>query len=379
MSDPTEMKESVTITDLPVREVQTPAPKPSFLKYVGIPFFAANMGFSSLALVLRRLQRDYDWSPTIANVYGIIAGLVFVIFLVLFAIRFFKYRAAMVAEWRHPIKSSFFCTLPINFIIHALVLVDLWEEEYHAHDTKNEYFYAGATLCLLGVAIHTVMSFAILMNWLGPRPLPAKAITPVNLIPPVANLLMGLGLAKYQFIEAGWLYWASGFVLFLAVLAVILGVLFQGPGIQMPKLRTTFFILLAPGSIGAVGYMALTDGSFDTFTRILIYFSVFIWFLVMVIFFKDILPWMRTQYEVTWWAITFPSAATAVVSFDLARKLKGVYGEDQKLAQYFSWLLAAVDAVFVLVCLIGTIVQGFRGKLFVPEHEPKKSPAGPKN
>ncbi|GIQ84111.1 voltage-dependent anion channel, partial [Kipferlia bialata] len=262
--------------------------------------------------------------------------------------------------------------ISICLIIICLGMCDLWEEEHSESGEYNGWYYTCLVFCYVGVVSHTALSFMIIMEWLSPNVLGAQFVNPTNLIPPVANIIMGLSLAKTEQTELGWFFWASGVIMYLGIFAMSLTLMVTGKSMP-PKLRTTIFIWAAPGALAFIAYSALTGGTWDVMARLFCYSGLYFWFFAMVFFFVRIAPWMLKKFEVTWWAITFPSASTAVSTFDLAKKMEKEYGAgNNTIFKWISWFVAATDFVFVALCLVASVVQGFRGNLFVAEGEGPK-------
>src|SRR5699024_3253444 len=70
------------------------------------------------------------------------------------------------------------------------------------------------------------------------------------------------------------------------------------------QLTPTFFILLAPPSIGLISYVKLT-GNVDVFANILYGFT----FYLVLLFIFQFKRFFTIQFSISWWAYLFPFAA----------------------------------------------------------------------
>lgn len=77
------------------------------------------------------------------------------------------------------------------------------------------------------------------------------------------------------------------------------------------RLLPTLFILFAPPAIGFIAYNKLVGGELDAFGRILYFFSLFMF--ILVLFRLPVLA--RIRYYLSWWAYSFPVAAKVLATF----------------------------------------------------------------
>ncbi|GIQ83841.1 voltage-dependent anion channel [Kipferlia bialata] len=337
----------------------------TWLEHVSIAFFPGFMGLLSPTLVLRRIQRDYALPSIVASLYLALGTAVFTGFLVMFIARVIKYPSSVVEEFKHPVKRNFFPAIGICLAIICLGVADLWKGVYTSTGVHNTWYYTGLALCYIASGSHIGVSFTIFIEWLSERPVPKDSINPTNLIPPVANLFMAICMGTCDRTELGWLFWGAGVILYIGVFSMCLMSMVSGHSLA-PALTPSIFILAAPGGLAFISYSALTGGEWDVVSRLFAYSCLYFWCLAMVFLVIRAIPWMRTEFQLSWWAITFPSAATAVTSFDVAYYIKREYGTNT-ISRWVSFTIAAADFTVVGVCLVATIFQGLRCTLFCPD------------
>jgi len=101
-----------------------------------------------------------------------------------------------------------------------------------------------------------------------------------------------------------------GIIYWMILLVIVLyRMFFHAPIAE--RLMPTLFILFAPPAIGFIAYVRLTGGGLDAFARVLYYFSLFMFFLVLY----QLPRLLKIRFYLSWWAYSFPMAAKTLASF----------------------------------------------------------------
>jgi tellurite resistance protein len=108
----------------------------------------------------------------------------------------------------------------------------------------------------------------------------------------------------------------------------------------------TLFILFAPPAIGFIAWVRLNGGALDSLGRILYYFSLFMFFLVIL----QIPRLIKIRFFLSWWAYSFPLAAIALASF-LAYELTQLTLIKVIFLSQFTMLLVIIVLLSVLTLL----------------------------
>ncbi|PID64371.1 MAG: hypothetical protein CR977_03940 [Gammaproteobacteria bacterium] len=132
-------------------------------------------------------------------------------------------------------------------------------------------------------------------------------------------------------------------------------IIFHNP---MPiKLMPTLFILLAPPAVGFLAYVKLT-GEVDVFARILYYSAAFLFLLLTV----QVRVFIKVPFFLSWWAYSFPLAATTLATFVMSRHLP-----DNSVLWYFAVLLYTVLLGVIALLLTLTLKAALKQQICVNE------------
>lgn len=230
------------------------------------------------------------------------AVVIFVVLLALQAAKACLHPAALLEEFQHPVRASFFPAISVAAVVLCIGL--------------RPYFPAVAeVLWCAGAAAHLLLAITLFRRWIL-KAQDESVLTPAWFIPIVGNILVPVGGVPLGHVEISWFFFSIGLVLWLAFFTIVLHrVLF----VQAMSARSlpTLFILLAPPSIGLAAYLAFTGGQpgplGDIFYSLALFIAILLASLVRHL--------TRGAFFMSWWAMTFPAAgwAGACLAFSLAR------------------------------------------------------------
>lgn len=325
---------------------------PNWLMHVPIPLFALVMGTAGLAITWRKAHHVLGVPAMVGEIIMGVAAVAFVAIVVLYLLKMLIHRDEVMAEFNHPVRSSFFPAFSIS-----LMLLSLGAEPY-SHDLM---FWLWA----VGTALHLVFTMRLLGRWIVHNQ-QINHSNPAWFIPVVGNVLVPLSGVRLGYDEVSWFFFSIGMVFWIVLFTIVFyRIVFHD---QLPaKFIPTLFILIAPPAIGFLAYVQLSasllpDGvpesaAVDGFARVLIYVALFI----TLLNFSLVRQYLRVPFFVSWWAYTFPMAAVSVAAMEFHR-LQG-YDEMSVICM----TLVSVTTIVIVTVFLRTLVALVQGKLFVPD------------
>jgi len=314
----------------------------NWLMHVPIPLFALVMGTAGLGITWRKAHHVLGAPAEVGEIVMAVAAVSFVLITILYAFKFFFHAEEVMAEFNHPVRSSFFPAFSIS-----LLLLSLGAEPY----SHTAMFWLWA----VGSGLHLIFTLRLLGRWIVHN----HQIThsnPAWFIPVVGNVLVPLPGVRLGYDEISWFFFSIGIVFWILLFTIVFyRIVFHD---QLPaKFVPTLFILIPPPAIGFLAYVALNGGVVDGFAHVLVYFALFITLLNVTM----VRQFVRVPFFVSWWAYTFPLAAVSVAAMEFHR-LKG-YDEMSIICM----TLVGVTSVVVVSVFLRTMLALFQGKLFVPD------------
>jgi tellurite resistance protein len=310
------------------------------LAHLPLPLFAAPMGLGGLAFAWRAAAQAGLAPPVIGEAVAALAVAVFVLVLSLFAAKATRHRAALAADWSHPVRGVFAAAATIAAMIAGILAMPWW----HA---AGAALWAGAALAHIAVAV------ALLRRWIL-HPVEVAHAAPTWMIPLVGNILAPLGAVPAGLPELGWLLFGIGAGLWLFVTPLVLNRLIFHPGLP-PRLVPSLAILLAPPAVAFLAWVALAGGALDATGRLL--FGLALFFAAAVV---AMLPrFLALPFFVSWWAYTFPAAAFATASIRYAALVGG--------SAAASLAVVALAAATLVVALVAAATLRHARALLRPE------------
>ena len=294
------------------------APRRTRLDYLPIGLFGSVMGLTGLS-VAWRLAGRYGAPEWVAPAIGAVAVGVFVALTISYALKMFTAWSAVKAEFRHPIAGNLFGTFLISLLLLPIVLAE------HHLELARGMWVAGAA-GMLGFA------WVIVSRWMSDQQQVAHA-TPAWIIPVVGLLDLPLALPSLGLPPMpGLALFALSVGLFFAIplfTLIFSRLVFEPP---MPEaLRPTLMIFIAPFAVGMSTYTSVT-GQTDQFSTAL--------YMLTLAVLAVLLGQMRylarcCPFRVSWWAVSFPLAASAIAALRFAAARPGVFTDAVALSLLF--------------------------------------------
>ncbi len=311
------------------------------LEYLPVGLFGSVMGLTGLSVAWDLARSQYGAPTWIAPAVGALAVLAFVLMLVGYGVKLVTAPAAVGREFHHPIAGSLFGTILISLLLLPIVLAPF-------------ALRLAQILWAIGAVGMVLFAWLIVSRWMSDRQQVAHA-TPAWIIPLVGMLdiplaLPVLGLPPMH----GLMVLALAVGLFFAVplfTLIFSRLLFEPP---LPDaLKPTLLILVAPFAVGSSAY-AVTARQTDLFAEALYMLTLFV--LAVLVGQLRNLP-LCCPFRVSWWAVSFPLAASSISALRFAGAEPGV------ITDSIAFALLALATVIIGTLLARTVLGLCRGEL----------------
>jgi len=213
-------------------------------------------------------------------------------------------------------------------------------------------FYSWA----VGTALQFVASIVIIAAWIQHDRFRIEHMTPGWFIPIVGSVIIPIAGVKHGYPELSWFFFSVGIIYWLILLVIVLyRMFFHAPIAE--RLMPTLFILFAPPAIGFIAYVRLTGGGIDAFGRVLYYFSLFMFMLVLY----QLPKLLKIRFYISWWAYSFPMAAKTLASFLMLSLINNWF------LSFVTWFELAFLTLIIIVLTIKTIKAISLGEICVED------------
>lgn len=298
------------------------------------------LGLGGLGNGWRTAARVWEAPAAVGETLSVLAFLVWALWAALYLARWARpaTRRAVVAELAHPALGFFAALVPVATLIAAVAI------------RPHLPAVAGA-LAVAGIAGQVAFgAYAVGLLWQGGRDL--EATTPVLYMPTVGGgFVAAIACGAYGEAEAGLLFVGVGLFSMLVMESVVVHRLMAR---ALPvALRATLGIHLAPAAVGAVAYLAVTDGPPDRFAQMLYGYGL-LQGLVML----RLVPWLREQpFTPAAWAYTFGVSALPLAALRFVER-----GQTGPIAHLALPLFVGANLVIGWIA-VRTLVLAVRGAL----------------
>lgn len=323
------------------RDSTEPPAKVGSLSYLPVSLFGSVMGLTGLSIAWQRAHEQYGLSSVLAHFFAAIAVAAFATLLFAYSAKWVTAAASVRAEFKHPIAGNLFGTIFISLLLLPIVLAP-------TALTVARVFWTIGTIGMVLFAWFTIN------RWLSDRQQFVHA-TPAWIVPVVGLLdvplaIPTLGIPKMHALMVFALAVGLFFTIPLFTL-IFQRLLFEAP---IPdSLRPSLLILIAPFSVGFSTYVA-TTGGVDLFAHILYFLALF--------FTSVLLGLIRNlirccPFRVSWWAVSFPLAATSIAALRFAAATPG------GLWDWIAWVMLGFTTLVTAGLLFRTVVGVVAGEL----------------
>ncbi|MBN2780361.1 MAG: SLAC1 anion channel family protein [Candidatus Marinimicrobia bacterium] len=312
------------------------------LRYFPISFFSVILGMAGFTIAFQRTETALNASFLLSNGFLIFTVLLFAVFILFYLMKMINYFPEVLAEFRNPLKLSFFPTTSISLLLLSILFLTIAPP-------------VSKILWMIGSAAQLLFTVKIITIWIHHDKFEINHMNPGWFIPAVGNLLVPVSGVAHFPPEISWFFYSIG-IMFWGILLVIFinRIIFHSP---LPeRLLPTLFILIAPPAIGFVSYVRLA-GSIDAFAYILYYFALF----MFILLFTQIRLFSRIRFYLSWWAYSFPLAAITIASFLMHHET------GKPFFSYAAYALFAVLSLAIAGLLFKTLISVIKKEICIAE------------
>ncbi|WP_323780362.1 SLAC1 anion channel family protein [Thalassovita sp.] len=312
------------------------------LEHYPVTFFAVVMGMSGLTLALHAAELAYGIHGSFSNIaYG--ATVFFALLIAMgYIAKALQYPAAVVAEWKHPVRLAFFPAISISLLLIATA-------------TLPRNAQAAEILWLIGMVSQGVLTIAVISGWIGARAFQTGHLSPAWFIPAVGNVIVPIAGVPLGYFELSWYFMSVGLIFWIVLMTLVMNrLIFHDP---LPgRLQPTLVILIAPPAVAFVAWVRLY-GEVDAFARILLN-GAYLFTLIVAV---QLPRMVRLPFALSFWALSFPFAAVTIASFNFAANAQS------PIHKSIGSGLLLVLLIIIAALLLRTLKALRKGEICVPE------------
>ncbi len=281
--------------------ITKPFPLPT--GYFGIP-----LGLAALSLAWFHLENLFPAARMVSDVLGIVASVVWILFILMYAYKLRYYFEEVRAEYHSPVRFSFIALIPITTMLVGDIL-------YRWNPLIAEVLIWIGTI---GQLLFSTLRVSEL--WQG-GVFEQKSTHPPFYLPAVAaNFTSSSSLALLGYHDLAYLFFGAGMIAWIIFEPVLLQHL-RISSLE-PQFRATIGIVLAPAFVCVSAYLSINHCEVDTLAKILWGYGFLQLFFLLRLF-----PWIVEKgLNIGLWTFSFglASMANSATAFYHGNVLQGV-------------------------------------------------------
>lgn len=281
--------------------ITKPFPLPT--GYFGIP-----LGLAALSLAWFHLENLFPAARMVSDVLGIVASVVWILFILMYAYKLRYYFEEVRAEYHSPVRFSFIALIPITTMLVGDIL-------YRWNPLIAEVLIWIGTI---GQLLFSTLRVSEL--WQG-GVFEQKSTRPPFYLPAVAaNFTSASSLALLGYHDLAYLFFGAGMIAWIIFEPVLLQHL-RISSLE-PQFRATIGIVLAPAFVCVSAYLSINHCEVDTLAKILWGYGFLQLFFLLRLF-----PWIVEKgLNIGLWTFSFglASMANSATAFYHGNVLQGV-------------------------------------------------------
>jgi tellurite resistance protein len=308
--------------------------KTSRIKYFPVSFFSVVMGLVGFTIALQKAEKVLKISSYIPKIILYVSIMAFVLIAFLYALKILKFPEEFKKELSHPVRINFIPTFSISILLFSIAYL-----EYSKVTSK--------LLWIVGTILHLMITLFVLLQWIDQTHFTIQHYNPSWFIPVVGNILVPVAGVEHADKYFSWFFFSVGIVFWIVLFTILFyRIIFHHPIPQ--KLIPTFFIMIAPPSVGLISYVKLTNG-LDAFAKVIYFFAMFLILLLIA----QIKKFVNTKFYLSWWAYSFPLAAFSIATFVMLSKthlsvFKYIFGVSLVVLSFVVIILAGATIASIL-------------------------------
>lgn len=307
-----------------------------------ISFLSVPLGLSGLALATQKAESILKLPFEFSSYMTWVAILSFLVVLIIYLVKVFKYPEEAKSEFNNPIKINFYPIIAKVFLILSIIFL--------AIDLNISSF-----LWWIGTISQGIFVVVVISAWMQQTNFKIEHLNPAWFIPVVGCMIIPIAGSVHFSPELSWFFLSIGLFWWLTLsIIIIYRIIFHSP---LPeKLVPTFFILFAPPVIGFISITKLL-GELNILGNLLYYIGLFFFALILLQF----RMFTKIKFYLSWWAYSFPLAALNVGTILM-------YAESgQEFFELLSWVIFGLLNLVILVLLSKTLLAILRNRICVED------------
>lgn len=317
------------------------SPMKKRVAYLPITLFSIVMGLAGLAIAWEKSFQESQLAHGISLSIGIFATALFIILLGAYGWKTLRHTHEVRAELHHPIRLNFFPTISVNMLLLSV----FWQS----------IPVLAMTLWSAGMLLQLALTLYVMSSWLNHSHFTIEHVNPGWFIPVVGNIVVPINGIYFGYEELSWFFFSVGLLFWLVLLTIVMHRLLFHDQLAF-RLTPTYFILLAPPSIGFISYTGLIGG-LDNGARLLYYCALF-WAMLLGC---NAMRFWRVPFFISSWAFSFPLAALSIATIKMAEL------SQQPCLTWLARLLVILLSVIVSWLVLRTVQAARQGKICTPE------------
>lgn len=295
------------------------------IAYFPASFFGMIMGLTGLSIAFINLAKVYEPIQIVANITTIFTVVLTALLLIVYGYKVLRFPREVIAELKHPIKMNFVPAISISLLLLSIAFYAL------------NYEALSQTLWIIGAVTQLSLTYWVLYNWMHHDFFTPEHSNPAWFIPIVGNIIVPIAGVHHAPLELNWFFFSIGLVFWIVVKSILVNrIIFHAP-IQ-ERLIPTLFIFIAPPAVGFISYLALNNHELNQFSMVLYFFGLAMTLLMLV----SVGKFLKMAFALSWWAFTFPLAAMAIASYQMAN----ISGSD-----FYLYIAIAIHGLLFLLIL----------------------------
>lgn len=265
----------------------------SWIAELSPAFFAPVMGLAGLGISWRIAGSVLGAPPFVGEVLVLMAFIVFGIMTILSIYRIATCFTVVKAEVMDSTKLVFYPLIPTSGL-----LLSIGARPYDVD--------LAAILWMMSAPFNIYLAVLLTSRWIF-KPVAKAGIVPAWLFPVVGNGVVPIAGVPLGFVEASWIFFSMGLVLWVLVFSALFQNLVLNDALPA-KIMPSVLLLLSPPATFFIAYYELNNGVIDALSYGLIYISLF--FLAV-----SAMNWQKlilVPTSITLWSLTFPLAALTI-------------------------------------------------------------------
>lgn len=296
------------------------------------------MGTAGLGIAWRIASGLIGVPSIIGEATVVLAFVLFALISLLFATKVMLRPDSIVALWNDNRAILFAPMIPTS-----LLLLSIGARPYDIG--------VATVLWQIATPLNLILAIVIVGRWLFHEH-DLLGVSPPWMFPVVGNGVVPIAGVPLGFVNAGWAFFAIGFVLWVVAFIVLFSRLVLGDALARAA-RPTMLILISPPATFFIAYSELTGAQIDLFAYSMIYFSLFL----LAVFLVNGKWVFHAPFSIASWSLTFPMAALTIASLLFYR------ATGWGVAQWAATGLLGLTTIFVVSVMglgLGAILRNLR-------------------